>query len=402
MMTAAFIFFCVIGSFVRSAKVSSAISEVRSERALSVTSSGSIGNQASAMIRKVQRTNNNSRSYVLHMRCTEGMEGIGSVLHRLRFTINLAEQHNLAYVCQPNDFRTGGHATNDMGFLFGCLSDGLVIGDAADIASYTSVAGLFSRDVNEKESHSLFESDVSNRAGVVYRMDSCKHHLEWGDSYKWFRRQYHVARRADSGGRRGSSACQVPGRKSVVVHIRRGDDGKDGQPRRGYTENRYIAVLDKLFRGYVPNVNMTESETHISILAETPENDASIRAFDKFTRSGASVAYFLGSPATDGEQARTRVVRDLDCMSLSDVLVESDGSFSALGAAVQSNGVALMITQNAKIQAGGLDNTFAADSHAGLIEGALKHSTSCIHFDRHDELPNALVASPCEQRRRSE
>jgi len=40
-------------------------------------------------------------SYILHAGCKKGHEGIGSKLHQLRKTIDLAERYDLRYVCQP-------------------------------------------------------------------------------------------------------------------------------------------------------------------------------------------------------------------------------------------------------------------------------------------------------------
>jgi len=319
---------------------------------------------------QVRRTAN---KYILHAPCHEGYEGIGSTTQRIRLMIRLAQEHKLTYVCQPNDFRSGGHQTGYMGFLFGCMSNESVIGN---IASYNSVREHQIVDVTPE---TLLAAIERNPAETVFRFNSCKRESFWGCSYKWFRSQYHAARQLDA--RRQYSACQVMGKYSVVVHVRRGD----ATGMRRLQEEFFIAILDRLFLGQVPGgVRMKESEAHISILAETPKNDSSIRKFDKY--ASASVAYFSGSPEVDEHDALMRTVRDLDCMSSSDVLVMSGASFSSLGAAIQSNGVALL-GDGPGLNAVGLPVSPVHDSQS-------LHELGCIHFESHN-LPNAFVATPC-------
>jgi len=211
-----------------------------------------------------------------------------------------------------------------------------------DVASYDSIHGLNIVDVGEGF-NDLSEEVVRNPIGTVYRMNFCGITEPWGDSYKWFRNQYHTVRLYDI--HRRQSACQVAASahgksKSVVVHVRRGDGGGNLlMPSRKFAD-----VLDKVFRCDAPSACVNESEAHISILAETSETDPEIREFDKYTK--AAVTYFLGNPERDRGRSIERLVRDLDCMSLSDVFVMSSGSFSSLGAALQSNGVSLVTKAN--------------------------------------------------------
>ena len=53
--------------------------------------------------------------------------------------IELAVKYNLTYVCQPDEFETGGHATGNLGHLFGCDSNSTAHGH---MAAYDDVSAL--------------------------------------------------------------------------------------------------------------------------------------------------------------------------------------------------------------------------------------------------------------------
>ena len=56
--------------------------------------------------------------------------------------------------------------------------------------------------------------------------------------------------------------------------------------------------------------------------------------------------FVFGAPESNEEDAQRRLVRDLDMISLADVLILSTGHFSRLGAALQLNGTAFSIKMN--------------------------------------------------------
>ena len=71
-----------------------------------------------------------SRSYIYHTfrnwRCSP-FDGFGQSIGFVAPILDLAVKHNLTYVCNPRDFFAGQHHVGDdhVGFLFGCISNGL-------------------------------------------------------------------------------------------------------------------------------------------------------------------------------------------------------------------------------------------------------------------------------------
>merc|ERR1712150_122908 len=77
-------------------------------------------------------------------------------------------------------------------------------------------------------------------------------------------------------------------------------------------------------------------------MGETHENDAEFQQFNKYRNM--NVSFSLGVQETKSSKAQARLVRDLDCLSLSDVLVMSSASaLSSLSAVLQLNGTALLV-----------------------------------------------------------
>lgn len=130
-----------------------------------------------------------------------------------------------------------------------------------------------------------------------------------------------------------------PRKKNIVLHIRKGDD-----PSRSFKAEVYVQLLELIFTGRLERAHISSTEAHIVILSEAEESDPDMVTFrDFFQRSLLPASFFLGLPEQALEPAQARFVRDMDCMSLSDVLVLSDSGFSDVGAVVQQTGVALML-----------------------------------------------------------
>eukprot|EP00928_Gymnodinium_smaydae_P047665 TRINITY_DN3181_c0_g1_i3.p1 TRINITY_DN3181_c0_g1~~TRINITY_DN3181_c0_g1_i3.p1 ORF type:complete len:421 (+),score=26.91 TRINITY_DN3181_c0_g1_i3:40-1263(+) len=286
-----------------------------------------------------------TKSYIVHDPCPT-QEGLGESLQKLVPIIDVAQRFNLTYVCSVGDFSTNGHATGNLGFSFGCSSDREATGS---IATYEVVQGLGLRreeavlqDVGTESIH----LSTPIQPGVVYHVQSCNKSDRWFKSYEWFRSQYHLVRDADQTRRTPRCTTGDPGWSSgqsgvkrsriVAVAIRRGD-GKD----RGFSTETYAAALDKLFAGAVPGVDIREQDTNLVIIAEAPQNATEMRVFDKYQR--ARVSYLLGDPETNPIASQQRFIRDLDCLTTSDVLLLSKGSFSSMAAALQKSGVALVL-----------------------------------------------------------
>eukprot|EP00928_Gymnodinium_smaydae_P081381 TRINITY_DN64917_c0_g1_i1.p1 TRINITY_DN64917_c0_g1~~TRINITY_DN64917_c0_g1_i1.p1 ORF type:complete len:395 (+),score=65.17 TRINITY_DN64917_c0_g1_i1:89-1273(+) len=285
-----------------------------------------------------------AKSYILHDPC-QTTEGLGSSLQRLMPIMDVAQRFNLTYICRREDFRTVEHATGNLGFIFGCSSDHATKGN---IASYEEVRSLDLRVEEARLEHvgtDHIRLNTSVRPGVVYHVQSCEKSEHWGQSYLWFRSQYHLVRAADQTRARkrcmaddtyGLETSDGQRRKNIAVAIRRGDGGN-----RGFKVETYIAALDKVFKEAVPGVSIKEQEANLIIVAETRLDDPEMRMFDKYKY--AKVHYLLGESETDAHASRQRFLRDLDCLTTSDLILLSKGSFSSMAAALQLNGTALVL-----------------------------------------------------------
>ena len=102
---------------------------------------------------------------------------------------------------------------------------------------------------------------------------------------------------------------------------------------------------------------MNHNDVHISVLAEeAPDTtDASelkrnFTAFQqKYNLPGSRMHFYFGAPEKEDWKGKQRFVRDLDMISLADVLVLSNGYFSSLGAALQMNGTAFSIRKSGNL-----------------------------------------------------
>eukprot|EP00440_Ansanella_granifera_P026717 gb/GFBE01029014.1/.p1 GENE.gb/GFBE01029014.1/~~gb/GFBE01029014.1/.p1 ORF type:complete len:377 (+),score=83.41 gb/GFBE01029014.1/:1-1131(+) len=275
--------------------------------------------------------------YITHKACPSN-EGIGSLTMRLHPLLNIAERFNLTYVCQEDDFKTGGHATGNMGYLFGCDGQGKSVGD--NIANFNHLPkGLTWKTahiLNPKDKlHSHLDIPLEDNT-IFFLHEDCyvdpKTHFPmeaFGESYKWFRSQYAQVRNLDASRRNPSCWDGANGKKKIALHVRRGDGGG-----RGYAVEFYKKTLDAIFqcKTKMKELCIKEKDAHVVVMAETDPNDPEMKHF-KDTQE-AMVSLLLGKPETDADRSRERLVRDLDCMSVADVLITSGGGFSALASAV--------------------------------------------------------------------
>uniref|UniRef100_A0A7S2NDV9 Uncharacterized protein n=1 Tax=Alexandrium andersonii TaxID=327968 RepID=A0A7S2NDV9_9DINO len=288
------------------------------------------------------------RSYILHEPCPS-TEGIGSSLKFMKPVIEVAQRHGLTYVCQVDDFRSHGHHTGNLGPLFGCYNNSYVVGD---MAAYDDVRKL--PKVVTKIGHEfppvLMNVTPWDTAQVALALQpSTLYYLRqpgffyytWGLSYKWYRSQYELVRRQDAARNKeicGETPKEAAKRKRIVLQIRRGDGNQRMKT------GDFLQILTNIFAGSVPGASISEKMAHIVVISEN--NDKDCDDFDLFRKNFklAKVTYFVGMPETDDDLAYTRLVRDLDCMSVADVLLLSRGGFASLAAALQkSSGVALTL-----------------------------------------------------------
>mmetsp|Transcript_97294 Transcript_97294/g.303436 ORF Transcript_97294/g.303436 Transcript_97294/m.303436 type:complete len:279 (+) Transcript_97294:277-1113(+) len=156
-------------------------------------------------------------------------------------------------------------------------------------------------------------------------------------SYKWFRSQYHLVRKADK--KRLAPECLDGTKKNIVLAIRKGDD-----PKRGFKAETYLDLLGLIFGGKIERTRINSTEARVVVISEAEEADRDMVTLRKsFQQSGLPAKFLLGKPEEALEASQARLVRDMDCMALSDVLVLSDSGFSDVGAVVQQTGVALML-----------------------------------------------------------
>mmetsp|Transcript_46659 Transcript_46659/g.133067 ORF Transcript_46659/g.133067 Transcript_46659/m.133067 type:complete len:440 (-) Transcript_46659:38-1357(-) len=372
------------------------------------------------------------RTYLFHEEC-RGNGGLGGQVAKMRPYISIALEKNLTYICNPGDFDTALHNTGNMGYLFGCFNKSYVVGD---LAAYNKVKQMslswqpypLAGPPQGKPPTPQPGSASSARPGppakndsrallpgVVYTIKECKPVPPWGVSYRWLSSQYHLVRQKQKARRR--SACWDPKpffapifvkgwkpRKNVVIAMRKGDS-----PTRSPGGRAYSLLLAALFDGKIPGAQVTKAMTNLVVISETTEEDPTVEFFKQHygpkntsntsvpvlrkarrgRRSDNSLGLklFLGTPEEDEKTARTRIVRDLDCMALSDVLILSDSGFSDLGAALQrAPGIALVFgVRKNKDRTAGLPNIVNVNTKSI----AFRQGESSVEVYPHEELPNA-------------
>lgn len=311
--------------------------------------------------------------YITHPPCLVSNEGIGGTTSTIHPILDIAMRHNMKYICQSTDFDTGdsSHHTGNLGYLFGCdfrgakvTASGLACASISDLPPSTSLkldvrlsnAGQFwmgdlgMRTLGDEDakildntwynvvSWQVKESKLYHKGDFVWEQD-CPILARDGmvtpytrmeayrQSYKWFRHQWHLIRRSDPN--RQVSKCQDPSKpNSIVVHIRLGD----------YTYtvgiDKYVEALDAIFAGEVKGAHFTQESSFITVLVETSADDTKMEVFRKYK----NLKVLSGIPETERDDSTERVIRDLDCMSMSDLLLVSNGGFSGLGSAIQKDG----------------------------------------------------------------
>lgn len=266
--------------------------------------------------------------------------------------LNVAERFNLTYVCQPGDFDSSDHSTGNLGFLFGCTSASEATGKRV-VSSNALPAGLSQKKTqivnmtDKKNSH--LDLPIEDNSLYVLHGDCLGDRHQgrpmeaFGESYKWFRSQYHHVRKLDE--KRLAPSCWnvSTGKTKIAVHVRRGDDDEH----RGKNLDFYMQVLSSLFqcRVQVKGHCVKEQDADVVVIAETSLSDPEMQPFLSFKQ--AVVRLMLGPPEKKPERARERFMDDLDCMSVADVLITSGGGFSALAAAVlHDEGVSLAFAED--------------------------------------------------------
>jgi len=310
---------------------------------------------------------NSTRTYLFHKACGTA-DGLGGHVIKVRMFIAIALHHHWTFVCNPKDWDTHLHNTDNMGYLFGCKSESEVTGN---LASYDSVQNLKWAPLGTQKLQRAGES-------IVYTSKDCKSMPPWGESWSWFRQQFHLVRGLDR--ERSQPRCWPPegGRRNVVLALRKGDD-----PSRSKRAHVYLALLGAIFGGQLPNLtHITRDNAHVVVISETTEANADIQRLNQsFTADGLPSTFLLGAPERDTDAARARLVRDLDCMTQSDVLVLSTSGLSDLAAACQlPPGVALILDSNSR-RGDGVPNVQKVKVHR-TAEGTIETWKS--------ELPNAM------------
>mmetsp|Transcript_29109 Transcript_29109/g.90730 ORF Transcript_29109/g.90730 Transcript_29109/m.90730 type:complete len:366 (+) Transcript_29109:36-1133(+) len=270
-----------------------------------------------------------NRSYLFHYACGTA-DGLGGRVATVRPYVLKAMRNQLKFVCNPDDFDTKLHSTGRMGFLFGCNSESDVVGD---LVSKDSVQNLTWEELPTKVM-------ATPPNGTVFHTQECKFGTEkekWAESYTWFRSQYHLVRKADK--KRLAPECLDGTKKNIVLAIRKGDD-----PKRGFKAETYLDLLGLIFGGKIERTRINSTEARVVVISEAEEADRDMVTLRKsFQQSGLPAKFLLGKPEEALEASQARLVRDMDCMALSDVLVLSNSGFSDLGAVVQQTGVSLML-----------------------------------------------------------
>jgi len=289
--------------------------------------------------------------FITHRPCDIHNQGLGSATLCIHPMLDIAERHNMTYVCHEKDFDSGAHNTGTMGDIFGCHSESEAYGPR--ITSFAKLPpGLKWKDLTVKNlapkgSYSMeLDMDGPIESNTVYNLhndcwfwknlpDHAPVMEKFGESWKFFRSQFRFVKQQHPD--REPAACwrsAHPGSKKIAVHIRRGDGTT-----RGAKVDFYKNSLNFIFgcRSHVPELCAHQNSTTLVVMAETKENDPEMQQMKVYEGGHTQVLLRLGEPETDMAKARQRMVEDLDCMSDSDILITSAGGFSALGAAVQKD-----------------------------------------------------------------
>lgn len=260
-------------------------------------------------------------------------------MHKL---LNLAVHHNMTYVCTPDDWKSA-HRPHRLGDLFGCNNDSDVFGDliAAKLhlpqglttkTAHVLPGGRFAPDPR------IAFLDVPVQDNVLYEVvDDCSSDplirvpmRDFGESYKWFRSQFHQVRKQNATRRNPKCWLDSAGKKKIAVLVRRGDDASG----RGAQDEWYLKALDKVFNCELKDLCIKEHEAHIIIQSQKCPSGC---AWDKFPTKfkQAVVTLKLDSfPEPAPAVARNELIDALDCVSVADVLITSGGGFSDLAAAL--------------------------------------------------------------------
>ncbi|CAJ1449572.1 unnamed protein product [Effrenium voratum] len=303
--------------------------------------------------------------------CPNG-EGVGGMFRRIEFIIALAEKYGCAYVCNPQDWETGGHATGNVGSLFGCRKDG-VVGDAKRIASRKAIGRVRSatvrveydksRSVRLKGGKPLLRSSAwyirRSLADGVYKLQcpgvqTVTHETTW----QWIQGQFDAVRLAE--GR--SAAFWGSATFRIAIQMRRGDRPE------ACPLYLYLNALRFVF-GALPGV--TSRNTKLLIIGEV---DPASPEFACLRRFGGAVDFLAGRAILGkGSQGYESLRRDLDHIAGSNVLIlGGGGSFPSLAALVQRTdaGQVILHSRTKDSALDGLPQAVVLDVHGRAECGA--------------------------------
>uniref|UniRef100_A0A7S1Q0I3 Uncharacterized protein n=1 Tax=Alexandrium catenella TaxID=2925 RepID=A0A7S1Q0I3_ALECA len=298
-----------------------------------------------------------NRTYLWHVDCRTA-DGLGGHVIKVRPYISIAVEHGWQFVCNPKDWETWLHHTGNMGYLFGCNNLSSAVGD---MAPYDLVAGYKWIGLGDLKNKSQAEPNA------VYQMKECKSMPPWGASWPWFRSQFNLVRTADPTRRQAQCWPPVvegePQKLNVVIAVRKGDD-----PWRSFGAPTYLRLLSAIFLGgQMENITrIPASKANVVVIAEATQEDHDMVMLSQgFASMGVSSTFLLGAPEKNETVARQRLVRDLDCMALSDVFVASVSGLSDLAAAVQPTGITLVLEGHHTHRHEGVTNAQHVDVHRG-------------------------------------
>lgn len=311
------------------------------------------------------------RSYITQSypcKPNEWKDGLGRVVTHTKTMVDIAVSQGLGVICKPDEWKTGNypHNTGNLGFLFGCISEKKAVGRFVSEANVRGLrwekvkpklrSGVSLKKEDDAHDEALYELDVPIRDDRVYNLvgDTCPVNTgKWGQSWRFYRSQYHLVRTMDPGRLQASRGF------NFVILVRRGDIKNRrtshgnfvGGGTYGYAPNTYVDSVEVLQR---INGVMNHSDIRISVIAEESADTEDAKALQgnftalqrKYAEHISDTRFYFGSQETDETNATQRIIRDLDMISLADVLILSGGYFSSLGAALQMNGTAFCITQH--------------------------------------------------------
>ncbi|CAK9028101.1 unnamed protein product, partial [Durusdinium trenchii] len=278
----------------------------------------------------------------VRMRFCRAWEGLAGILRYNQHVLAAAVKYNCAYVCEPvPNWKTASHDTGAVDDLFGCI-DGRAVGDPRRIASARSVLKLpvvnaqFRIDdkflTRYKTTGRVKEHLVTGPAIslnprpsrlAVYQLTCpiASRVVSYEVTYPWLREQFAAAR-----GTRDEQLIWRFGnfRWRIAIQLRRGD--RPSQCPLGI----YLNALRGLLRA-LPC--LTEDNTEIIVVGEM---DTETPEFDPLKHLNV---HFLSGRKTRGKTAKQRLVRDLDHLSTSNILIlGGGGGFAGLVGALQVEG----------------------------------------------------------------